>query len=457
NSSEILTYYGSSMASYATGYGPGSAMINPENGRLQFWAISGGLMQSANNFSESGYLFDYSDSTYSANFTSADYGDILRGGSASDELTSNGGDDELYGNDGADTLYGGAGDDTIDGGADADIMEGGKGDDIFYVDSGSDTVTEIAPEDDDAVAGVDTVSAAIDYTLGDYVENLILTGTAVSATGNGLDNMLTGNDLGNSLSGSAGIDTLLGGDGNDTLDGGGGADALAGGKGGDIYYIDNSGDTVTEISPINDTSNDKTDTVYASVSFTLGNYIENLTLTGAAVSGKGNGLKNTITGNSSANTLNGNDGNDILSGENGNDTLNGGAGNDTLDGGKANDKLVGGAGKDTFDVNLGADTLIFKEGDSSAVRANADLINGFVGKSGDRIDLLAIDANENKAKNQDFSFIGSDKFGGHAGELHVVQSGGDTWLEADTDGNKKADFVLHFEGITTLTDGFILG
>jgi Ca2+-binding RTX toxin-like protein len=432
-------------------------MQNFENGRLQFWAISGGFMQSANNFSESGYLFDYSDSSYGADFTSADYGDILRGGGGDDQLTSNGGDDELYGNAGADTMYGGTGDDIIDGGADADIMEGGKGDDTFYVDSVSDTVTEVAPADDDAVAGVDTVYAAIDYTLGDYVENLILTDTAVSATGNGLDNALTGNDSANTLSGGAGIDTLLGEGGDDTLDGGADADSMAGGKGSDTYYVDNSGDSVTEVAPADDDATAGTDTVHAAVSFTLGAYVENLILTGTAVSGKGNALNNAITGNNVANSLQGLDGDDTLAGSGGNDTIFGGNGADTIDGGKGNDSIYGGAGKDTFDVGSGGDTLIFKTGDTASARADADLIEGFVGKSGDRIDLLAIDANSTKAKNQDFTFIGSDKFGGHAGELHVVQVKGDTWLEGDMDGNRKADFVLHFDGIVTLTDGFILG
>jgi hypothetical protein len=82
------------------------------------------------------------------------------------------------------------------------------------------------------------------------------------------------------------------------------------------------------------------DTVSASVSYALGDHIENLTLTGsAAINGKGNADANVITGNAAANSL---------VGMSGNDTLIGGAGNDTFDGGNGNDRLVGGTGDDTY-------------------------------------------------------------------------------------------------------------
>ena len=88
--------------------------------------------------------------------------------------------------------------------------------------------------------------------------------------------------------------------------------------------MDNTGDAVTE------NANEGTDTVKSGISYTLGNYVENLTLTGTGNrNGTGNSLANVLIGNSGANTLTGNAGNDTLDGLAGNDILKGGTGNDT--------------------------------------------------------------------------------------------------------------------------------
>jgi Ca2+-binding RTX toxin-like protein len=121
----------------------------------------------------------------------------------------------------------------------------------------------------------------------------LLTGTAaINGTGNTLANLLTGNSANNSLNGGAGNDTLTandgndtlsGGDGNDTLNGGTGndsltggtgADTLTGGTGNDVYYIDNAGDTITEL------SGEGTDTVYNTVNYTLASKPRKPSLTG---------------------------------------------------------------------------------------------------------------------------------------------------------------------------------
>jgi Ca2+-binding RTX toxin-like protein len=126
-----------------------------------------------------------------------------------------------------DSLTGGAGDDRLDGGAGADRMTGGKGNDTYVVDSAADIVDELEGQ------GTDTVESAINYSLGDNVENLTLTGGAKEGTGNTLANTLIANDLGNTLSGGAGADTLMGGAGNDRLDGGTDTDSMSGGAGND--------------------------------------------------------------------------------------------------------------------------------------------------------------------------------------------------------------------------------
>ena len=76
-----------------------------------------------------------------------------------------------------------------------------------------------------------------------------------------------------------------------------------------------------------------TDTVNASVSYTLQalSEVEKLTGTGSTVlTLTGNEFDNTIIANGAGDTLNGGAGNDTLQGGGGNDTLNGGDGNDTL-------------------------------------------------------------------------------------------------------------------------------
>ncbi|WP_293932604.1 calcium-binding protein [Iodobacter sp.] len=226
------------------------------------------------------------------------------------KLVGTEGNDTLVGDAGKDTLTGLAGDDVLNGGAAADTLVGGLGNDTYIVDNAGDVVTELAGE------GTDTVQSSLNWVLGSNLENLTLVGTtAINGTGNELANVLMGNAAANTLTGAAG---------NDTLDGGAGADKLQGGLGDDRYVVDVSGDVITE------NANEGIDTVQATLAWTLGTNLENLTLTGsAAINGTGNALNNVLMGNAGANTLNGAEGNDTLSGGAGVDILSGGAGNDT--------------------------------------------------------------------------------------------------------------------------------
>ena len=239
----------------------------------------------------------------------------------SNTLNGLGGNDILYGSQGIDTLKGGNGNDVMDGGAGADKMYGGAGDDTYFVDTSGETVSEqtVAGVDD---GGTDLVNSAVGFTLGTFLENLTLTGTAaVNGIGNELANVMTGNGA---------VNILKGMDGNDTLDGGVGADRLYGGAGNDTYIIDDTGDIASEAMTTPTSDDGGTDLVKSSVTYTIGSFIENLTLTGsAAINGTGNNLANAITGNSGDNILRGLGGNDILDGGAGNNTLYGGAGDDT--------------------------------------------------------------------------------------------------------------------------------
>lgn len=220
-------------------------------------------------------------------------------------------DNVLIGNSSPNILNGFSGNDVLDGGAGDDSLYGGQGDDTYVVDSAGDLVVENANINE----GIDLIQSAISMTLGNFFENLTLTGTAaITGTGNTLDNVLIGNGANNTLTGNAG---------HDTLDGQGGADKMNGGDGDDFYVVDNVGDTVTE------KANAGTDKVNSSIGFTLGSNVENLTLLGdVAINGTGNTANNVLEGNSGANVLTGNGGSDTLTGGAGNDTLIGGTGGD---------------------------------------------------------------------------------------------------------------------------------
>nr|WP_301287270.1 calcium-binding protein [Sphingobium sp. OAS761] len=233
----------------------------------------------------------------------------------------------------------------IDGGAGADLMVGYYGDDTYYVDNVGDVI--------DDVEGSDTVYTSINgYMLPNSMENLI----ALSNDGQ----ELIGNPYNNRLIGGAGDDILTDDAGNDWLDGGAGADIMSGGRNNDTYIIDNVGDRVIEIA--SGGNDDAIMTAFSS--FTLGDYIENLT--GTSATGQ------TLTGNSLHNRIAANFGADILRGEEGNDFLTGGPGADQLFGDSGNDRLEGNADADMLYGGLGDDEL--KGGDG------ADLLDGGLGK-----------------------------------------------------------------------------
>ncbi|WP_269471947.1 hypothetical protein [Asticcacaulis excentricus] len=296
-----------------------------------------------------------------------------------DTLIGGNGNDTLYGLGGNDRLEGGSGNDRLIGGRENDTLIGGAGDDVYVFD----TVKAFSGEPRFGAFNKDTV---IDS---EGLNTILITGGATEAD---IIYEVVGNDLyiavrefgypeptasqaqhririvdgiinpiayiqfdGSPprlvLNGTAGNDTLSGDGGDDRIDGGAGADTLNGRSGHDTYFVDNVGDVVAELSP-EGIDYGGTDTVYASVDFTLHTTIERLRLSGTAnINGTGNGSANWLIGNSGNNTLIGLGGDDLLAGGAGDDRLEGGDGADTLLGGAGADQLIGGAGNDTADYS----------------------------------------------------------------------------------------------------------
>jgi VCBS repeat-containing protein len=235
----------------------------------------------------------------------------------------------------------------------------------------------------------DASNTGIVLTLSTGIMAITLTGTApIAVTGNGNDNSITGND---------GSNVLFGGAGNDSINGGAGDDTVIGGAGWDMYYVDSTGDRVTE------NPGEGWDTVYASLDYTLGSNIESLVLLDGAgsINGTGNDLDNVLVGNSGNNTLYGMDGDDSLNGEivgygiwyvaPGDDTLIGGAGNDRYFVDSTSDVVVEYPGQDndtvyaSVDYTLGPniENLVLLDGAGSINGRGNDLDNVLVGNYDD--------------------------------------------------------------------------
>ncbi len=269
-------------------------------------------------------------------------------GSEDLEATGNSLHNRIAGNLGDNRLVGGGGDDTLLGGGGVDTaVIGLASSSVTVTRSGTDLV--LATSLGNILIGADV--EFVDFTdqqlsFGDLAALLgsASTGTAAGDTLTGTPNAdvlagLGGNDriegraendilvggAGNdTLLGEAGDDRLDGGTGNDELNGGDGADQHFGGTGDDTYIVDNASDRVVERAA------DGNDSVMASVSFTLSDHVEALTLMGSAdLDGTGNAGDNMLVGNAGANTLRGDAGDDTLNGGAGDDILLGGTGSDT--------------------------------------------------------------------------------------------------------------------------------
>jgi Ca2+-binding RTX toxin-like protein len=366
-------------------------------------------------------------------------------------------DDVINGGNGVDTINGLNGNDTLNGGGGADTLIGGAGNDTYVVDNASDIVTENSGQ------GTDTIQSSVTYTLSSDVENLSLTASGnINGTGNALDNAVTGNSGNNVLAGLAGADTLDGGLGTDTATyatstaGVNVSLAIGHGSGGDaqgdaLINIENLtgsafGDTLEGDGGNNVlVGGGGTDTLsfeHAAAGVTVSLAITAAQNTNAAGTDTLTGFEN-LTGTAFDDVLTGSSGSNVLIGLNGNDTLNGGGGADTLIGGAGNDTLVGGSGADILTGGLDADRFVFGALADSAP-GTPDLVTDFVHGT-DILDFSAIDANTSSNGNQSFAFGGQDA-NVVARSVTWFESGGNTIIQADVNGNTAADFTITLMG-----------
>jgi Ca2+-binding RTX toxin-like protein len=332
---------------------------------------------------------------------------VLTAGAAVETLRGSGAAGlTLTGNELANTLIGGTGNDTLNGAGGDDRFVAAVGDGSDHYDGGSGVDTY----DLSATTAAATVSLATGKASSVDIGSDTLASVENVVGGTGADT-ITGDGLAN---------TLAGGAGNDILNGGAGADTMTGGIGNDTYFVDNSADVVTEA------AGQGSDTIFTSVSYTLGagQEIETLQANSAA------GL--TLTGNELANVLNGGAGGDTLNGSGGNDTLNGGAGADTM---------AGGIGNDTYFVDNAADVV-----NEAVGQGNDQVLAGvsYTLGAGQEIETLqatsaaGVTLTGNEFANTLISGAGSDTMvGGFGNDTYLVNNATDVVTEAAGQGTDR--------------------
>ncbi len=314
-----------------------------------------------------------------------------KGGKGSDVIVGNDLDNTFDGGNGADTISGGNGNDVIGGGNGADVLNGDDGDDTLSGNNGPDT-----------------------------------------------------------LNGGDGVDTLIGGNGDDWLDGGLDGDWLAGGLGDDTYFVDDSGDSITEF------FGEGSDSVFTTVSFALrdhSQFLEKLTLTGSDdIDGTGNGRVNTITGN---------DGDNILNGAWHNDTLIGGAGNDTFLDDQGSDRFIGGLGDDVYFVDDAGDRIVEYEGEGiELVNASVSFALRDHSQFLEKLTLTGSDDIDGTGNGRVNTITGNDGDNILNGAWHndtlIGGAGNDTFEDDEGDdffiGGTGSDRFVWSEGVDTVVD-----
>ncbi|UVO54156.1 tail fiber protein [Sphingomonas sp. SUN039] len=256
--------------------------------------------------------------------------------------------------------------------------------------------------DETATSPVGTVSgsATTVLTMAD-IPALNLVGTAGDDTyyGGNLADTISGGLGADHLFGNGGVDTIDGGGGDDVIDGGTGADMLTGGKGDDVYFIDNVGDTVTEL------TGEGTDELRTTLASTvLPANFEKLVYVGS-----GSGTLDTGTGATGAIALTGGSGDDRF----------------IVRPGASTATVAGGAGADTLDLSAFATTLTL-DTDTVTVQTIGSVLP-FTG-----IEAFVLGSGNDVAR------LGGGNFtvaGGLGDDIYYDRDGNDAIVEQSGEGN----------------------
>jgi Ca2+-binding RTX toxin-like protein len=137
----------------------------------------------------------------------------------------------------------------------------------------------------------------------------------------------------------------------------------------------------------------------------------------------------------------------------GNDTIIGPASDNIIIGGRGRDVLTGGGGGDSGDTDM----FDFNSVKESVKGSNRDVITDFTRSKGDRIDLRDIDADtSSNSGNDKFKFIKTADFKGGGGELRYNDNGSTCTVQADVNGDKKADFEIRVNVGSLIAGDFFL-
>ncbi|MDZ5461437.1 beta strand repeat-containing protein [Azohydromonas lata] len=426
-------------------------------------------------------------------FSGVEY--VIVSGGVSCSITGGGISETLDGSDGSDTINGGSG-------READTLDGGAGSDwLSYANHVGGVVGEIN----------NIGSGALDGDLTLNFENFIGSSFADNVRGDRFDNILDGGAGNDTLIGGFGKDTLIGGAGNDFL---AGEDPIGGNSSSDtVSYAHLTGAVTINLNTgVAVTATEGTDTLSGIETIIGGSGNDVMTWAGntgvshysSSFRLEGGGGNDTLTGGGDSDTLIGGAGNDVLDGGNAvrvfnfnyanyadyssaaaavvvdlnAGTASGGAGNDRLShinavvgsryadqitgGATQGDYLVGGGGADTLDagIDLLSNFFVFLDVSDSSLQT-MDTLKNFKSVDSfaiDKIDLNAIDANPfDTDNNSAFLFIGLNAFTKTAGQLRYANSGGNTFVYGDVNGDGVADIGIKLIGTHTLSaDNFML-